>query len=101
MKVLMVMTSHDQLGDTGKKTGVWLEEFAAPCYVCKDAVGLVQMRERRPFALPRWKFELGPETDGHGGQLFRAGTAQFDANRFSFGSRCSPPLASEFAAGVP
>ena len=41
MKVLMVMTSHDQLGDTGKKTGIWLEEFAAPYYVFKDAVGLV------------------------------------------------------------
>jgi hypothetical protein len=35
------MTSHDQLGDTGKKTGVWLEEFAVPYYVFKDAVGLV------------------------------------------------------------
>ena len=37
MKVLMVLTSHDQLGDTGKKTGFWLEEFAAPYYVLKDA----------------------------------------------------------------
>ena len=33
MKVLMVMTSHEQLGDTGRKTGIWLEEFAAPFYV--------------------------------------------------------------------
>ncbi|WP_386176710.1 type 1 glutamine amidotransferase domain-containing protein [Sulfitobacter sp. R86518] len=37
MKVLMVLTSHDTLGDTGKKTGFWLEEFAAPYYVFKDA----------------------------------------------------------------
>lgn len=37
MKVLMVLTSHDQLGDTGIKTGFWLEEFAAPYYVFKDA----------------------------------------------------------------
>ncbi|MCJ8240342.1 type 1 glutamine amidotransferase domain-containing protein [Peteryoungia algae] len=37
MKILMVLTSHDQLGDTGKKTGFWLEEFAAPYYVLKDA----------------------------------------------------------------
>ncbi len=37
MKVLMVLTSHDQLGDTGKKTGFWLEEYAAPYYVLKDA----------------------------------------------------------------
>lgn len=37
MKILMVLTSHDQLGETGKKTGFWLEEFAAPWYVFKDA----------------------------------------------------------------
>ena len=37
MKILMVLTSHDQLGDTGKKTGFWLEEFAAPYYALKDA----------------------------------------------------------------
>jgi putative intracellular protease/amidase len=37
MKILMVLTSHDQLGDTGNKTGFWLEEFAAPYYVFKDA----------------------------------------------------------------
>lgn len=37
MKILMVLTSHDQLGNTGKKTGFWLEEFAAPYYVLKDA----------------------------------------------------------------
>ena len=37
MKILMVLTSHDQLGTTGKKTGFWLEEFAAPYYVLKDA----------------------------------------------------------------
>ena len=30
MKILMVLTSHDQLGNTGHKTGFWLEEFAAP-----------------------------------------------------------------------
>jgi putative intracellular protease/amidase len=33
----MVLTSHDQLGDTGHKTGFWLEEFASPYYVFKDA----------------------------------------------------------------
>jgi putative intracellular protease/amidase len=37
MKVLMVLTSHDRLGNTGRKTGFWLEEFAAPYYVFKDA----------------------------------------------------------------
>lgn len=37
MKILMVLTSHDRLGDTGRKTGFWLEELAAPYYVFKDA----------------------------------------------------------------
>ncbi|MCJ2143318.1 type 1 glutamine amidotransferase domain-containing protein [Methylobacterium sp. E-066] len=37
MKILMVLTSHDSLGDTGRKTGFWLEELAAPYYVFKDA----------------------------------------------------------------
>lgn len=37
MKVLIVLTSHDALGDTGEKTGFWLEEFAAPYYAFKDA----------------------------------------------------------------
>src|SRR3954451_641216 len=36
-KVLVVLTSHDRLGDTGKKTGFWLEEFANPYYTLKDA----------------------------------------------------------------
>ena len=36
MQILMVLTSHDQLGGTGRKTGFWLEEFAAPYYVFKD-----------------------------------------------------------------
>ena len=37
MKILTVLTSHDQLGQTGRKTGFWLEELAAPYYVFKDA----------------------------------------------------------------
>src|SRR5208337_506504 len=37
MKILMVLTSHDQLGNTGRPTGFWLEEFAAPYFVFRDA----------------------------------------------------------------
>lgn len=37
MKILVVLTSHADLGDTGRKTGFWLEELAAPYYVFKDA----------------------------------------------------------------
>ncbi len=37
MKIVMVLTSHHQLGNTGRKTGFWLEEFAAPYFVFRDA----------------------------------------------------------------
>ena len=37
MKVLIVLTSHSELGNTGEKTGFWVEEFAAPYYVLADA----------------------------------------------------------------
>jgi len=37
MKIVMVLTSHDQLGNTGRKTGFWLEELAAPYFVFKDS----------------------------------------------------------------
>ena len=36
MKILVVLTSHDELGNTGEKTGFWLEELAAPYYAMKD-----------------------------------------------------------------
>ncbi len=39
MKIVMVLTSHDQLGNTGLKTGIWLEEFAAPYYVFHTSYG--------------------------------------------------------------
>lgn len=37
MKILMVLTSHGILGKTGRQTGFWLEEFAAPYFVFRDA----------------------------------------------------------------
>jgi putative intracellular protease/amidase len=43
MKILMVLTSHDQLGNTGKNTGFWLEEFAAPYYVFQDAGATISL----------------------------------------------------------
>ena len=51
MKVLMVLTSHDKLGDTGRMTGFWLEELAAPYYVFKDAgaqITLISPKGGRP-----------------------------------------------------
>ncbi|MDG2518474.1 type 1 glutamine amidotransferase domain-containing protein [Lysobacter soli] len=47
MKILMVLTSHDRLGDTGEKTGFWLEEFAAPYYVFTDAGAQVTVASPR------------------------------------------------------
>jgi len=43
MNILMVLTSHETLGNTGKKTGFWLEEFVAPYYVFKDAGAVVTL----------------------------------------------------------
>ncbi|MFB9237627.1 type 1 glutamine amidotransferase domain-containing protein [Plantactinospora siamensis] len=55
-KVLMVLTSHDQLGDTGRKTGFWLEELAAPYYRFRDAgwdVTLASPKGGRPPLDPK------------------------------------------------
>ena len=49
MKVLMVLTSHAKLGATGEKTGFWLEEFAAPYYVFKDAGAEITLASPRDF----------------------------------------------------
>ena len=47
MKILMILTSHDELGTTGHKTGFWLEEFAAPYYVFKDAGAEITLASSR------------------------------------------------------
>ncbi len=58
MKILMVLTSHDQLGNTGKKTGFWLEEFAAPYYAFKDAGAQVTLASPKGGQPP-----LDPKSD--------------------------------------
>jgi putative intracellular protease/amidase len=60
MKVLLVLTSHDQLGDTGQMTGFWLEELAAPYYVFKDAgaqMTLASPKGGRPPLIPRVRIQ--------------------------------------------
>ena len=57
MKILIV-TSHDQLGDTGKKTGFWLEEFATPYYVLKDAGAAITLASPKGGQPP-----LDPKSD--------------------------------------
>lgn len=65
MKVLIVLTSHDELGETGRKTGFWLEELAAPYYRFKEAgwqVVLASPRGGRPPLDPKSN-EPGFQTD--------------------------------------
>jgi putative intracellular protease/amidase len=47
MKILIVLTSHSKLGDTGKKTGFWVEEFAAPYYELVDAGSEITLASRK------------------------------------------------------
>jgi putative intracellular protease/amidase len=64
-KVLMVLTSHDRLGTTGRKTGFWLEEFATPYYTLKDAgvdVTLASPKGGQPPIDPK-SDEPGSETE--------------------------------------
>ena len=68
MNILMVLTSHDRLGNTGKKTGFWLEEFAGPYYVFKDAGANVTLASPLGGQPP-----LDPKSD--------AADAQTDATR--------------------
>jgi len=58
MNILMVLTSHDTLGETGKKTGFWLEEFAAPYYVFRDAGATVTLASPKGGQPP-----LDPKSD--------------------------------------
>ena len=63
MKILMVLTSHDTLGDTGEKTGFWLEEFAAPYYVFKEAGADIVLASPKGGQPP-----LDPKSDDEGAQ---------------------------------
>lgn len=58
MKIVMVLTSCDKLGDTGKKTGLWLEEFAAPYYLFKDAGAEITLASPKGGQVP-----LDPKSD--------------------------------------
>ena len=80
--ILMVLTSHDQLGNTGKKTGFWLEEFAAPYYVFKDAGAQITLASPRGGQPP-----LDPKSDDE--------DAQTDATRrFKADAEAQKQLAS-------
>jgi putative intracellular protease/amidase len=74
MKILMVLTSHDTLGNTGRKTGFWLEEFAAPYYVFKDAGAEVTLASPKGGQPP-----IDPKSDEPGNQT--AAMARFKQDR--------------------
>ena len=63
MKILMVLTSHDKLGDTGEKTGFWLEELAAPYYALKDAGAQITLASPKGGQPP-----LDPKSDAEDAQ---------------------------------
>ncbi|WP_397448491.1 type 1 glutamine amidotransferase domain-containing protein [Pseudomonas sp. NA-150] len=63
MKILMVVTSHDKLGNTGEKTGFWLEEFAAPYYAFLDAGATITVASPKGGQPP-----LDPKSDTPDGQ---------------------------------
>ncbi|KRA54614.1 dimethylallyltransferase [Pseudoxanthomonas sp. Root65] len=73
MKILMVLTSHDRLGDTGHKTGFWLEEFAAPYYVFRDAGAELVLASPKGGQPP-----LDPKSDAPDAQT--AATVRFNAD---------------------
>ncbi|MEL1265779.1 type 1 glutamine amidotransferase domain-containing protein [Pseudoxanthomonas putridarboris] len=73
MKILMVLTSHDRLGDTGQKTGFWLEEFAAPYYVFKDAGAEIVLASPKGGQPP-----LDPKSDAPDAQT--AATVRFSGD---------------------
>lgn len=92
MNILMVLTSHDQLGNTGKKTGCWLEEFAAPYYTFKDAGATITLASPRGGQPP-----IDPKSDTPDAQTK-------DTQRFKVDSAAQTALAhtlklSEVAAG--
>jgi putative intracellular protease/amidase len=73
MNILMVLTSHDKLGDTGHKTGFWLEEFAAPYYTLQDAGAKLTLVSPLGGQPP-----LDPKSDAPESQT--AATARFKAD---------------------
>jgi putative intracellular protease/amidase len=90
MKILMVLTSHDKLGDTGKKTGFWLEEFAAPYYVFKDAGAEITLASPKGGQPP-----LDPKSDEPDAQT--AATERFKQDSQSQAALASTVKLSEIA----
>lgn len=74
MKVLMVLTSHSELGKTGRKTGFWIEEFAAPYYVLADAGAEITLASPKGGQPP-----IDPKSESADAQT--AATLRFDRDK--------------------
>ena len=74
MKILMVLTSHSELGNTGKKTGFWIEEFAAPYYIFLDAGNIITLASPKGGQPP-----IDPSSDTPDNQT--PATIRFKANK--------------------
>ncbi len=92
MNILMVLTSHDRLGDTGEKTGFWLEEFAAPYYALKDAGATLVLASPKGGQPP-----LDPKSDAPDAQS--ADTARFKADPEAQKALASTVKLAEVKAG--
>jgi len=92
MKILMVLTSHDQLGDTGQKTGFWLEEFAAPYYAFKDAAAVITLASPKGGQPP-----LDPKSDDPSAQT--EATRRFKTDIAAQAALASTHKLSEVVAG--
>jgi putative intracellular protease/amidase len=79
MHILVVLTSHDQLGDTGKPTGFWLEELAAPYYVFKDAGAEVTLASPKGGKPPLDPKSQEPEAQTEATRRFEADPAAMTA----------------------
>lgn len=78
MKILIVVTSHDKLGDTGERTGFWLEELAAPYYVFRDAGNSVTIASPRGGMPPVDPKSNEPENETDATRRFKSDQAAQD-----------------------
>ena len=92
MHILIVLTSHDRLGDTGRKTGFWLEEFAAPYYVFRDAGAELTLASPRGGQPP-----LDPKSDEPGSQT--PATIRFASDQAAKTALASTVRLSSVSAG--
>lgn len=79
MNILMVLTSHDALGNTGKKTGFWLEEFAAPYYVLSDAGAAITLASPKGGQPPLDPTSDAPDAQSDDTRRFKGDAGARDA----------------------